>query len=141
MNNQTKIRVIRAICWMGVVADALWVVALVWPPLYTTLIGRDTLQPDLFMRLNMGIGASLMAGWMLLLAWTAGKPIERRAVMLLSVLPVIAGLSVVTIIGLVEGNAGNIWILGKCIFLGVAMLSAYMLANTIAKETANEVNH
>lgn len=89
----------------------------------------------------MGIGASLMAGWTLLLVWTACDPIERRAVLLFTAFPVLAGLSTITLIGFLNGNPGNTWILGKCAFLGVAMLTAYYLAATITKEAVDGIDH
>lgn len=141
MTAQSKLRVIRTVCWVGVAADALWSLALAYPLIYGFLIGRPHFHPDLPSRLAMGIGASLMFGWTLLLAWTARNPVERRAVMLLTALPVLAGLTIVTIIGYYNGNAANIWILGKCVFLTTAMLTGYHMANTIAKECTDENNN
>lgn len=141
MTAQSKFRAIRTVCWVGVAADALWFAALVYPQFYGILIGRPQFHPDLPSRLAMGVGASMMLGWTLLLAWTARNPIERRAVMLLTALPVLAGLSIVTIIGYYNGNATNIWILVKCAFLTIAMLTGYHMANTIAKECADENYH
>ena len=133
MTLPAKIRTIRVICWMGVAADALWAVALVWPQLYGFLTGNPQLQPELTLQLAMGIGASLMAGWTLLLAWTAGNPIERRAVLLFTGIPVLSGISIVTSIGILNGNVANLWILGKCALLSVAMLGGYHMAKTIAR--------
>lgn len=141
MTVEAKLRPIRSICWVGVAADALWAAALVCLRFYEILTGRPDLHPDLFSRLTMGIGASLMAGWTLLLVWTARNPIERRVVMLLTALPVLAGLSIVTLIGFLNGNAANLWILGKCALLTIAMLVGYHMANTIAKEAADEIDH
>jgi len=42
--------------------------------------------------LMIGIGAALMAGWTCLLIWADRKPVERRGVLLLTIVPVIAGL-------------------------------------------------
>lgn len=140
MTTETRLRTIQTICWIGVGADAIWAVALVCPSFYGFLTGRPHIQPDLFLRLTMGIGASLMAGWTLLLAWTARKPIERRAIMLFTVVPVLAGLSIVASIGFLNGNAANIWILGKFAFLTAAMLAGYHMANTIAKGPPKEAN-
>ena len=139
MTSLMKLRTIRTICWIGVVADALWAIALVWPQLFFFLTGRPNPELDLAFRLTMGIGASLMAGWTLLLAWAAHHPVERRAVMLLTAIPVIAGLSVVTIIGILDGNAANLWILGKLSLLGVAMLAGYHMAQRMPTEAADEI--
>ena len=141
MNEPTKIKTLRAICWVGVAADALWVVALVCPSLYGLLTGQPQLPIDLSLRLAMGIGASLMAGWTMLLAWTARNPVERKAVLLLTAFPVIFGLIIVASTGLMNGNTANIWILVKCMILATAMLSGYHMANSIAKDAAYAINH
>ncbi len=141
MSLRARIQIIKTICWIGVTADALWVVALIYPDFYGFLTGSHLVETGLSLRLVMGIGASLMAGWTVLLAWTAQKPIERRAVMLITALPAITGLCIVTLIGLANGHSENIWILGKCAFLFVAMIVGYYLANTIAKETTCENCH
>jgi len=135
MTDQTKIRIIKAICWAGVLADALWTVALIFPGAFGLLTGRPEFQADLNFRLVMGIGASLMAGWTFLLGWAARKPVERRGVMLLTFCPVIVGLFIVTIIGMTVGDASSSWILVKLTVLGAAMVSGYVMAGTIAKKS------
>jgi hypothetical protein len=134
MTLQSKVRFIQSICWIGVAADAIWAIALLHPWLYGMLTGRSDFQPDLTLRLCMGVGASLMAGWTFLLAWTAKEPIQRRGVLLITAFPALAGLSVVALIGSLNGNSASGWILGKCTLLSLAMLSAYHIANTIARE-------
>lgn len=141
MTVQTKIRAIQTVCWIGAAADALWSLALLSPRIYGILTARPHLQPDLFTRLTMAIGASVMLGWTLLLAWTAANPIERRAVMLITALPVLAGLLTIATIGFLSGNTGNLWILGKCLLLTVAMLAGYHMAAAIAKEGISEIDH
>jgi hypothetical protein len=42
----------------------------------------------------MGVGASLMAGWTILLIWADRRPIERKGVLLITVFPVLFGLVV-----------------------------------------------
>ena len=138
MTRQVKLRTIKTTCWLGVAADTLWAFALVCPQLYGILTGRQHLQIDLFSRLIMAIAASLMLGWTLLLAWTARRPIERRAVLLITVFPVLLGLSIVTSIGMLNGNMSSLWILIKCAFLSIALLAAYRMASTIAREDEDE---
>lgn len=137
MTAPAKFCIVRSICWIGVAADALWAVALIHPQFYGLLTGKSLEPPNLDQRLVMGIAASLMAGWTLLLAWAAAKPVERRAVMLLTAVPVIAGLTIVAAIGMVNGHAANHWIMGKCLFLGIAMLAGFHMA----KEANLEIDH
>jgi hypothetical protein len=142
MTSQKRIQIMKTICWIGVAADALWTIALVFPQVYGLLTGSHDLQFSFPMRMVMGIAASLMAGWTLLLAWTAINPVERRMVMALTALPVVAGLLVVALIGIViGGNASSGWILVKCSFLSISMLWGYRSASLIAKENAYEISH
>jgi len=141
MTSQKKIQVMKTICWIGVAADALWTVALVFPQFYGILTGKPDLPVDLSLRMALGIAGALMAGWTLLLAWTAKNPVERRVDMALTAVPVIAGLLVVALIGVVNGSTSTEWILVKLCFLGIAMLWGYHSANSIAKESINEINH
>jgi len=64
----------------------------------------------------MMIGVSLMLGWTALLIWADRKPIERRAVLLLTVCPVVIGLVAAGVYAVGAGliTAGNMaptWIL------------------------------
>jgi hypothetical protein len=43
-------------------------------------------------RFPMGIGASLMFGWAVLLLWANRKPMDRKGVLLVTIFPVITGL-------------------------------------------------
>ncbi len=127
MTQQTPLRILRIICWTGVAADAVWAAALVYPPLYGALTQTPLTNPDLSLRLAMGIGASLMAGWTLLLAWTAADPVQRRPVMLLTAFPVLTGLFLLSLIGFIEGNT-PVWIPCKTLFLCIAMLTGFFMA-------------
>ena len=141
MTKRTKILTMRTAYWLGVIADALWTVALVSPPVFGLLTGRPGFDPDLPFRLTMGIGASLMAGWTLLLVWGSCNPVERRGVLLLTACPVITGLSVVAVVGIVNGGASNYWILGKLALLIGFMLTGFHFGNQLAKESENEIRH
>ncbi len=131
----------KTICWIGVAADALWTIALVFPPFYSLLTGNPDQHVDLSIQMARGIAGSLMAGWTLLLIWTAKNPVERRMVMLLTAVPVVAGLLTVTLIGVFNGSTFTEWILLKCSFLAIAMLWGYDCAHSIAKENQYEINH
>src|SRR5262249_5256538 len=51
----------------------------------------------------MRTGAALMVGWTCLLLWAAARPAERRAVMLFTVVPVIAGLVLAELLAMDAG--------------------------------------
>ncbi len=133
MTQHEQIRVLKTICWAGAVADAFWTIALLWPTVFVWVTGNTELNLDLSTRLVMGIAGSLMAGWTCLLAWTANNPIERRAILLFTAFPVVTGLIIVTLIGMMNGSSSTVWILAKCSVLAITMLYGYHTANTMSK--------
>lgn len=129
-----KLFLIKLACWVGIVADALWAVGLFLPALYGLLIDDPGFDPDLQMRLAMGLGGSLMAGWTFLLLWTVKQPIERRVVFLLTAFPVLVGLFAVALVDFLQGNTFVIWIMIKSVILFIAMIISYVLACKMEKE-------
>jgi hypothetical protein len=83
---------------IGAITDGLAVIPMLSRRVGVALLGGDASNDRPAYRYAMGIGASLMAGWTLLLLWGAAKPIERRDLLLLTVFPVIAGIVVATAI-------------------------------------------
>ncbi|NNL68456.1 MAG: hypothetical protein HKO70_00665 [Acidimicrobiia bacterium] len=75
-------RWLKASYIVGAVADGLVGVLMLLP-------GRMG-EPGF--RYAMGLGASLMFGWTVLLLWGYRKPMERRGILLITVFPVISGL-------------------------------------------------
>ena len=129
MNSKKKEMIlIKSAYWLGIVADAVWAVGLLFPSVFGILTGNPDFNPDLQVRLIMGIGGSLMTGWTFLLLWAVRKPVERRAVILLTAFPVLSGLFVVTLIGFLNGNTSNIWILIKSSILFIAMVTSYFFS-------------
>ena len=122
---------------MGIAADTLWAVALFVPPIFGRLVGISNFAPDLQFKLTMAVGGTLMTGWIFLLLWAVRKPVQRRFVILLTAIPVVLGLSIVSLVGVMEGNTFQIWILIKNSVLFVAMISSYILAGKLAKEAAD----
>ena len=133
MNEQKRMFFIKIAYWLGIGADALWAVGLLFPQVFGLLTGNPDFNPDLQTRLILGIGGSLMAGWTLLLLWAVRQPIERRFVILLTAFPVVFGLFVVALIGFMEGNTVNLWILVKNSILFISMVTSYILADRMAK--------
>lgn len=131
---------IRLAYWLGIGADSLWAVALLFPPLFFTLTGTPDFNPDLEVKLIMGVGGSLMTGWTLLLIWALRRPIERRVVIFLTAFPVAFGMFVVAFIGFLAGSAANAWIMAKTLVLIVTMVTSYVLADRIAAQTEPAVD-
>lgn len=135
-NHEKKILLLKTILWAGAIADAVWTIALLFPWIFAIFIGQPDLKPELQVRLLMGLGASLMAGWTGLLVWATRNPIERRFVFLLTAFPVVSGLFIVALIGLLKNGSSNLWILIKCALLILLMVYGYILARKL--EQANE---
>ena len=134
MNKHKRTRfLIKLPYWLGIGADALWVVGLLFPSVYAMLVGSPDFDPDIQVRLIMGVGGSLMAGWTMLLLWAVRQPIERRAVSLLTAFPVVFGISIVTLIGFLNGST-PLWLLVKTMVLFVLMITSYLLSDKLDKE-------
>lgn len=125
--------------WLGIVADAVWAAALLFPSFFGFLTGQPGFNPDFQVRVIMGIGASLMTGWTFLLVWAVRKPIERRFVILLTAFPVVFGLFIVALINFLSGKASTIWILIKTVILIIVMSNSYIQAGKIGEEKNKNV--
>ncbi len=130
---QKKMFWIKFPYWLGIGADALWAVGLLFPWVFGILTGTPDFNPDLQVKTVMGVGGSLMTGWTILLIWAVRKPIERRFVILLTAFPVVFGLFITTLTGVLNGNTSTIWLLFKTTILFILMINSYFLAGKTIK--------
>ncbi len=86
------IRWLRLCYWAGALLDGGAVIQMLWPWLFGTMNRIPGFAPGPDYRFAMGMGASLMAGWTALLLWADRKPLERKGVLPLTVVPVVIGL-------------------------------------------------
>ena len=128
METRRKMFLIVLPYWLGIVADALWAVALFSPTIFGLLLGRPDFHPEAEVRLIMAIGGILMTGWTCLLVWAVQDPIGRRAVILLTAFPVVFGLFLAALFGFIKGGTFSAWILVKTTILFVSMVVSYGLA-------------
>jgi hypothetical protein len=70
------------------------------PTIGVMLFGGEFARLGVEYRYAMGIGASLMAGWTVLLIWGSLKPIERRDLLIITVFPVVTGIVASTFYGI-----------------------------------------
>jgi len=133
-----RLFLIRIAYWLGIVADALWAIALFVPQIFGMLTGIQDFNPDLQFRLTMAVGGTMMTGWTVLLMWAVRQPIERRFVILLTAFPVVFGLSIVALVEVLQGNTFQTWILIKNSVLFVSMIGSYILAGRVAKEMTTD---
>jgi len=134
MEIRKKMFLIRLPYWLGILADAVWAIALFSPTVFGLLLGRPDFQPETEVRLIMAIGGTLMTGWTCLLVWALQDPIGRRAVILLTAFPVVFGLFLVALVGFIKGGTLNAWILAKTTILFLTMLTSYGLARGVPQQ-------
>jgi hypothetical protein len=113
--------------YLGIAVDAFWAVALFVPTLFGVLIGNPDFHPGIEVRTIMAIGGTLMTGWTFLLVWAVKEPVERRMVGLLTAFPVIFGMFVVALVGFLNGNTTNLWIMFKTIILMLLFVNSYVM--------------
>lgn len=104
---------------------------MLFPRLLQPVLHLASVPVSVETRYALGVGATLMFGWTLLLVWGSAEPIARRGVLLLTVVPVIAGLALANLCGFVNdyiprSSALYVWSLQG--LLVVLLASAYGLA-------------
>jgi hypothetical protein len=119
MGRQEKI--LKAAFLVGAITDALAILPMVIPPLANLLWGFEDTSGAY--RFAFGYGASLMFGWTALLIWAYQKPLERKAVALLTVL-VIYGLVFTEVVAVLTGNIA-VWRMLPTWFLQAILLGLF----------------
>ena len=129
----TKIRLLRLSYWIGAFADLIVGIAMVYPKFLALALRLEEPPLAIETRCALGIGASMMFGWTVLLLWADRKPFERKGVLVLTVV-VILGLALTIIYGFLGGyiplaSAVSVWVFQT--FLIVLFLFAYSLATKV----------
>jgi hypothetical protein len=120
---------------VGAITDGLAFITMTFPKIGSALFGGDSTKLGAEYRYAMGIGSSLMAGWTGLLVWGAINPIERRDILILTLVPVITGIIVATVIAvrnrvILMSRAIPLWIhLG---FVSILFMVSYGLSFCVA---------
>ena len=83
---------LRISFWTGALIDALAAVQMLVPAVFAITNQLVDFHPGPEYRYAMGMGAALMLGWTVLLVWADRKPLQRRGILLITVVPVIAGI-------------------------------------------------
>ena len=87
-----KVIFLRISYWFGAVLDGLMVIPMLCPGIASVMFGIDNFNPGNDYKYAMMVSASLMLGWTVLLIWADRKPIERKGVIMITVIPVVVGL-------------------------------------------------
>ena len=88
---EKKIKLVKFLLWKGCIVDFL--AALLMS--YEAISGHGlnlSIDNSLAYKYAMGFGATMMWGWTVLLYWGTRKPSERTSLLLITAVPVIAGL-------------------------------------------------
>jgi hypothetical protein len=128
-------RWVRAACWIGTATDACAAIQMLSPKVFAFAYRPNAFQPGVEYAFAMGMGASLMIGWALLLLWAARRPIERRGVLLLTTIPVVAGLVLNEVVAVARGFlpiAPLVPVFVLQLALGALFLGSYRMAYTLA---------
>ena len=82
---------LRVSYWIYAAFELMALVPMVSPTLFGKVMGISDFHPGSDYTYAMGIAAVFTLGWVLLLMWASRKPVERRGVMLLTLVPVLSG--------------------------------------------------
>lgn len=115
MKDSTRRKFLRISYWVGAVFDAIMLVPMLSPQVASAMFNIPNFNPGNDYGFAMRIGASLMLGWVCLLLWADRKPVERKGVLLLTIVPVLvsliyAGIYAVTTNLITAGNMAPTWI-------------------------------
>lgn len=97
------IRWLRLSYWTGALVDGLAFFEMLFPGALQIALGEVAPKPDIEFRLAQAFGAPLMIGWTVLLLWADRKPLERRGVLVITVVPVLLGLLIRGTVGAMAG--------------------------------------
>lgn len=137
--------IIRFAFWIGIILDFLSALA---TTIYMLSPG-DTFINDIFGYTTItDIGyailvfeTALMWGWTALLFWADRKPIERRGVLLLTIVPVVGMMLVFNTVGFVDGNPfiSDFMIVIQSLIIVLYVVS-YVFATKLAKDNSNNTD-
>jgi hypothetical protein len=129
------VRWLRRCYRAGALLDVLAAMSMLSPRLFAATAGLADFRPGDDYRYAMGMGASLMIGWTVLLLWADRRPLERRGVLPITLCPVVAGLVLNEIVAVWRGflplaTTVPIWVVQA--LLTAAFLLAYGRAERVA---------
>jgi len=86
---ENRILFLRISYWAGAILDAIAFLIMIFPSLFALNNGLKNFHPGVEYRYAMGMGAPLMLGWIILLLWADRKPVERKDILLITLLVVL----------------------------------------------------
>lgn len=129
---------LRLSYWIGAIVDAIVGVAMIFPAVFSAMEGITSFTPGPDYTFAMGMGASLMFGWVVLLLWGDRKPVERKGILLITIFPVITGIYANRLIGITTGFVsleGSLISLILPVMLTILLIGSFIYSN---RSTQNE---
>lgn len=123
---KNNIRTLRIAYWTGAVLDFFATVLLLKPEYSMFLFGIKEYTIDSRYLYVSRIAASLMFGWTILLIWADRKPVERRGIILITIIPVVLGLAMASVLVVRAGFIAPIKMLPLWILYAV-LISSYLI--------------
>ncbi|MBN1532616.1 MAG: hypothetical protein JXA20_08140 [Spirochaetes bacterium] len=132
-----EITFLRTCYWFGAIVDAIAVLPLLFPEVAGAMFGINPASVGNDFLYIGRVGASLMAGWTALLLWADRKPVERRGVILLTLVPVLVGLIAASIAAAAAAAFPVERLVPLWVFYGIAgplYVFGYRIARRIAAQ-------
>ncbi len=120
-----KLIFIRFTYWYGALLDFLVFLDMMMSIIFEFSISMPNVSTEISYKYQTGTGAFLMLGWTFLLIWAERKPIERKDILLLTVIPVVIGIMIINILYTL------LW------FLSVITLIIFLVAYWMARSVGN----
>ena len=133
-----KTKIIRITLWIGAVVDFYFAIAMMHPRLWALTLQMPDYRPDALHRMDMSIGAAVWFGWTLLLIWASFKPVQRKMVLLLTIL-IIAELMVAAT-ALILNNLNSFEKMVPVFMLQVFLLTIFSISFLKAKKFEAQEN-
>ena len=103
MEVKNKILWLRICYWIGAIVDGFVAIAWLFPDFWASFSNFSQHQSGIELSFAMWQGAALMFGWTVLLLWADRKPVERKSIILITIVPVISGLILANILSVTSG--------------------------------------
>jgi hypothetical protein len=103
LDQNKRVLLLRFSYWVGAIVDGFTVIPMLIPSVGKAFLNVKDFNPTVEYQYAMGIASSLMIGWTILLIWADRKPIERRGIVLITLI-VMLGLFLSSLYVLVSGR-------------------------------------
>ena len=129
-------RFVKSVYWTAAAVDGFVTIGMLYPRLILPSLGIATMPESPSIRYVFNTASALMLGWTALLIWASAEPVLRRGVLLLTAVPVIAGLALSTLLGvrsgyIAIGGAIRVWLMQGLLVAGIG--AAYHAASVLAR--------